>query len=299
MASEDDDLCAWKPYFGKGDASHIDEYNKFFEAQSVVLAVVNLIQACLLSAYVVMQCCRRSKLNRISWFGMIAFCVATFTTGIALIVMKANDQSVSNCDNYLMGVLLCMDDLLVYNLTLYIGYHIYLIVYDVDQFVQTRNLAIESAMSKRKVLIIAVWVVQLLAVSSYTIVHIVWAFTIPDQRQTVQTFELVARAGEASVYLCCSVTYLSACRLIKRIRQLSPNTQKQNRVHDQHYFIWVFRFMAILCLLLFLNCTIKILLFGYYTLYAIVNEVVYKVCFNLQKIALFIMLARWNLRLKL
>ena len=137
-----------------------------------------------------------------------------------------------------------------------------------------------------------------MALSSYTIVHLVWAFTIPDKSKTVQTFTLLSCLGEASVYLCCSIIYLSACRLIKRIRRLSPNTQQQNRVHDQHRFIWVFRFMSILCLFLLFCCTIRILMFGYYNVIAIANSFAHEVCFNMQKITLFVMLARWNLRLK-
>ena len=118
----------------------------------IVAAIVNLIEGSLLSIYLIMHYCRGTKLNRFSWFGTIALCVFFFVNGIALLFVKEPD-----CENYLLFALFGVNNLLVFNITLYIGYHIYLIVYDVDQFVQNRTLATERSMSKRKMLILVVW----------------------------------------------------------------------------------------------------------------------------------------------
>ena len=89
MAKED--FCNWEPYIGNGDNSHHDEDSAYTQVTTIVFAIVNLIEGSLLSIYLIMHSCRRTKLNRLSWFGTIAICVLNFVTGIALILVKEPD----------------------------------------------------------------------------------------------------------------------------------------------------------------------------------------------------------------
>ena len=147
---------------------------------------------------------------------MLAISLTTFATGISLVGLKRHEDSLSNC-SFLQAVMYGLDNLVVFNTTAYICYHVYLIVYDVEQFVKTGILAMERSISKRKIVILVVWAISSLSVLSYIIVNFIWAFCQPNNRAKVQAFAMVTRLGEAQVYLCCSIIYYVACRLISRV----------------------------------------------------------------------------------
>mmetsp|Transcript_22561 Transcript_22561/g.27892 ORF Transcript_22561/g.27892 Transcript_22561/m.27892 type:complete len:207 (+) Transcript_22561:112-732(+) len=192
----------------------------------MVDGVIKLIFACVLASFLLLQACRKTKLARLSWVGLILINFITFISAFYMLELSNSSSNVSNC-SYSVSLIYGIENLIVFNLTAYIGYKVYLVVYDMEEFVRTGSLPTKRSLTIRKVLI---WVVQALSsfgMILYISLNLVWMFDAPDDTESVQVYALVARLGEMAVYLIISGVYITAVSIMRRLQERSSSINRR------------------------------------------------------------------------
>ena len=214
------DFCLWSPYFGPGDEEDLKAYEDFILSFSVAVAILKFILATGITIFLFVSCCRKTKLGKPNLFGLISIAVATFICAVSVFdIGKIDDElGLSNC-SYNMAIIFSLENIIVLNLAAFTIHKVFLIVYDVEQFLQTGSLPEKRQLTSRKVILLSVWGISTTILLVYLIVDLVWIFD-PPQPNTAQTFSLLSHLAESAVFFCCSAVIIYASKIIKRIRQM-------------------------------------------------------------------------------
>ena len=107
----------------------------------LALGILKFILATGVTLFLLVSCCRKTKLGKPNLFGLISLTIATFACATAVVDLGRIDDrlGLSNC-SYNLAFIVGWENIIVLNLAAYTIYKVFLIVYDVEQFLQTGSL---------------------------------------------------------------------------------------------------------------------------------------------------------------
>ena len=217
------------------------------EVLNVTTGVLNALLFLVILTFMVFSCVRSHRLTRFEWISLSNLAYATGSVALGQITIRHIDSK--QC-NFSLHLIYSVEVLILFNLSMIIGYKVYRISHEIYEFSINGNLPSEKSKKCERIIIFTIWGLSLLYLCLFLFLQYYWHFANHSPRK-LEIFNFSAQWMQVLLFIIVSICYFSSGRRLIKLQNEcdSGSTEKPLQKSTRFVFTLLVTYVTLSCTL--------------------------------------------------